>query len=518
MLFSSEQKILLSKLEFTPEQINGELSELDKEGLCKALNTKKRQISLKYHPDKNKGDKTSTTKYLEAIEAYMQLINMEGIQPSIFDTLAPIDFEIPLDCIDFRMEEQIDAHFEKILAEFLSLPDEEDKQRFVRQHQSFLQFVNWLNKNRSIIDHNRVEAFRQVIESPSLYSSIYLKWNELIIKLFAEENLDDITYREAIVFGHYSHILATRKLLSPIKWLSLLVCGLYNAVTTAMLHNVNKLFRSMHQDVLAISSSWHRVFPLLLKIAGFIALITVPMLFMPWSYAMILLSLPLLTRVLFFLANPINQIIRPVSDYFNISSLYVGIAAAILGIFSCLAMTMLATFTSVITILVTLSVVLTILDQIATLVLAKNLYDISPSLGCLFGGIVGLSMVIDLLRGANILPPAVETLPDALLVFLSSLSNLGVDTLACISLINLKEIQSELFSTLPYPQQKAPDCVKQVVNDAAKQALWSHSLFNTCENAEVQNGQKPLPSGNDKGFSGQHQQGNDYSGDQLLLA
>ncbi len=88
------------------------------------------------------------------------MINLEGIRPSIFDYVEPIGFDIPLDCIDSRMEEQVDDYFEILLADFLSFSEPEEKQDFINQHQSFLQFVNWLNKNRNEINQKRVEAFR----------------------------------------------------------------------------------------------------------------------------------------------------------------------------------------------------------------------------------------------------------------------------------------------------------------------------------------------------------------------
>ncbi len=338
----------------------------------------------------------------------------------------------------------------------------------------------------------------------------------MIITLFAEENLDDITYREAIMLGNFSHILVSSKLISPIKWLSLFVCGLYDLITTAMVHYINKWFVSMYHDMQAISSSWYHAFPLLLKLLGFMAVLTVPFMSMPGTYAMMLTSLPLLTRMLFCLANPINQIIRPVSNYFNISSVYVSIAMVMSGILCCAALATLGTSASLTTTLVTLSVVLSILERIATVIFVKNTYDVSPDLGYFVGALIGLSTMLSLIRG-NFLPPAVETLSDALLLFASNLSDLGLTGLGCIFLSNMTDRLSELYTTLPYPKERAPDRVKQAINGVAKKSFWSHSLFNTPVINTVQSDEKPYKSRQEVDSLNESQRNKDFSYRPLLL-
>lgn len=496
MTFTSEQIEHLYQLEFTDIDIKTHLSTLDKDALLSTLSSQKRKLSLQYHPDKHKNNPKLTQRFLKVNEAYDALVKMDGLKPSIFDMVSPVDFDIPLDCIDLRMEEQIEDYLDKIQGQFLSLSSQQEKQDFVDQHQSFLQLVDWLNKNRSVIDSNRLHQFSQLQESPSLWDSIYFDWNQLLVKHFAEENLDDITYREAIMLGHYSHILALRKLISPLKWLSFLTCSLYDLLTITMMHYFALLIRSTYRDLLAIPSSWERVVPFLLNAAALVAVSTIPFLLVPWPYSMLLFTLPLVTRTLYCLANPINQIIRPVSNYFNISPIYAAIAVGLLGAFGSAAFLMLALSASSVTTLVVLSSVLGILDLIATVAIVKKLYEIAPDVAVMMGCVIAVSYLLNLFTGISF-QPSIETLSEALMLFVSSLSNLGMDALCYIGLSKLKDSQSELYTTLPYPEERAPENIKQVVNNAVKKTHWSHTLFNTPINPEVQNEPKPMEHQNE---------------------
>lgn len=479
MQFTEAQRRHLIKLEFSWTEIMA-LSQLDKEEVFKAISKQKKKLSLKYHPDRNNNDPELTKKFLAVTKAYNKLINADEIKPSILDGIAPFDYQIPLNCIDFRIEEQIDNYFENISFAYMSLSSNEDKKKFVKENESFLQFITWLNKHRSVIRQRRDEAFYQVSNAPSLFNILYQDWNKLVIQLFAEENLDDITYREAIALGNLWPILAVRKLLSPLKWLCLIVSGTYNLLTTIPSYFIRKLFKSILDDVSSLSSNWYRIFPFLGKVAVLMAILIIPLLLLPEAPLLVLLSLPLLTRGLFYLANPINHIIRPIAEYFNISVVTVGILTVGLGIAAVAGLSILLSLSSSITLLLVLADILAVSNLLASLVVLKKLYEVTPPLAIILGITQLVSLIIPVDTSA-----VVETLLSSFMLCLSQLSMLGINIMAYKGLSNVKEQSAEVYSTLPLPEQKAPEIVKQVVAQATQKNYWSHSLFNTSENAKV---------------------------------
>lgn len=478
MQFNGSQKALLETLEFSFEEIAA-LSELDKETVFKAVSKQKRKLSLNYHPDKNKNDPQLTQKFLAMTKAYEALINTDEIRPSILDGIPPFDYPIPLDCIDLRIEEQIDDYFEKISFAYSALSAPEAKKNFVKEHESFLQFIIWLNKHRSEIHERRSEAFYQTISEPSLSRTLYQDWNKLVLQLFAEENLDDITYREAIALGNLWPILAVRKLLSPLKWLCFLVFSAYNLLTTVLSHFLTKLFKTILADVKNLFSDWSRILPLIGAVALLVVMFSIPSLLLPVALSQVLLSLPLLTRGLFYLANPINHLIRPIAEYFNISAVPVGILTAGLGIAAGAGLAVLFSFSSIITMLLVLAEILAVTTAISSFAVIKKLYDVAPAIAIILGIIELVSLLMPKV------PTAAETVLEGLMACLPHLSALGINVLAYNRLSNLKERLSDEYSTLPLPEQNASELVKHVVEQATQKKYWSHTLFNTPEQQKV---------------------------------
>lgn len=478
MIFSNSQIKLLRQLEFSREQIINDLSPLDKESFASVLRRQKKQLSLRYHPDRNNGDEQLTQKFLEITHAYDQLIESQNLKPSILDGITPLAYEVPIDCLDFKMEEAIDDYFETITHDYLSLATLEEKQQFVKKNEEFLQFIVWFTKNRSKIHEKRQEAFYQFLQAPSLGDTLYRDWNTLVVQLFAEENLDDITYREAMALGEFSSILATRKLVSPIKWFSLGINGAYNVITAVLAHFSQMLIRSMLKDLeQMMTSHWSSIFPLLLKLVTGIAILTIPCIFLPQSIPILVLLL-LSAKGLFYLANPINQIIRPLADYFKISPLSVGIILGGLGITAVAGLTMFALSSSLILSLLILADIATISGLVVSLLTLKKLYEINPAFAVVLGFAVCCSTGLALLFGAGDVP-AIETLSDALLVFFSEVGMLGFDLLGYKAVSSIKEQAQEVYGSLPFPEQQAPEVVKHVIDTSAQNNNWSHRLFNT---------------------------------------
>ena len=497
MIFTFEQMQYLEQLEFTPEAILN-LSKLNKEDLLRALKLQKNKVALTCHPDKTGDNKELNKKFLTLMEIYPKLVKSLNLQPDILSLITPIDYDIPLDCIDLRMEEQIDAHFETLLSQYRALSSDEERTEFVKKNETFLQFVNWLDKNRSKIHTARTEAFYQFTTAPSLFKKINYEWNTLVTQLFAEENLDDITYREAIALGLFHQILATRKLLSPIKWLCLIVCGLYNLLTTTASHLFNMLLLSINDDLVNISS--FRVITLLMKITLMIGILSLPSLLLPSAVLRTIYSLPLISRTLLCLANPINYIIRPIAEYFNISESKVGFAALALTVAAASALTTLAVTTSLMTTLIVLANIAAILYFISLIAFLKKLYEILPGLSIALGVVMTCTTLITQL----FVPQApIETISEILVTLAAILSNLGINVLGYIVLTNLKEHTSKIYTTMPLPEEAAPDKVKEAMKEASLKNYWSHTLFNTSDQEKTNPAPKPEKSSHSMGFFGQ---------------
>ena len=482
MPFSNRQYQDLVKLEFSNGDIRDKLTALDKSSLIEALNRKKRQVLFKYHPDRTKGNPELTQRFLEVTKAYERLMASEKFKTGIFDYLASDSFiSAPINCLDLRMQEQIDERYEALISQFFLIDDDQEKREFVRQNEFFLQFVKWINDKRSSIEDIRVEAFYDITQESLLTIKVYQEWNKLVVQLFAEENLDDITYREAIALGELGHILALRKLLSPLKWLALLYCGLYNLISTTMEHYLGKVFKSLMEDVQSMRSNWLQVIPLLLKALALTVIIASGAIFLPASVYFTALSLPLLSRVLFYLANPINHMVRSIAKFLNISEGYAGLAMASLAILVAASLLMLSSLGSLIMVLTALTIAMNILSLITNVVFIKQLYELSPSLAVVIGLVLCLSLASDLLLNPLDSVSSPQTVYEVFLSFSVSLSSLGINVLACIFLSNHNNHYAELFTTLPLPEENAPQAVKQVINDNAPKKYWSKHLFNTAE-------------------------------------
>ncbi len=477
MSFTSEQIHYLKALEFLPQEINN-LSELNEKDLLSALNVKRKKVALMYHPDKTGGNEELNNKLVHFMNIYTLFITSLSIETDILKLIPSANYTISPDCIDFRMEEQIDAYFDVLLNQYINMSSDEEKHDLITHNEKFLQWFKWLNEHRLNIHDYRTEAFHHFTVTPSLLKKIEYACNTLVIQLFAEENLDDITYREAIALGLFRHLLVTGKLVSPLKWICLILCGAYNVLTEVATYFYNKLFVSINEDFLNIFSTRYRLITLLMKVTLMIALMGILVYFLPNIVLMTLFSLPLLSRMLFVLANPLNQIIRPIQEYFNISQHYAfGVCGSLIAI-AAIALTTLALCTPLSMTLIILINSVSILSLIASGAVLKKLYELSPSMAIISGTIMACALLITLCFAPASNP---ETIVELVSTFLAQLSSLGVNLLAYIFLDNIKAKTSELYSTMPFPEEAASENVKDAIKDVPLKHSWSHTLFHTPE-------------------------------------
>ena len=472
MSLTSRQIALLRQLEFSQEHIATQLAQLEEKDLFAAIKQQKRKLSLKYHPDKTAEDALLTKKFLEIMAAAEELLNSKSVPSGVLDAIPPFAYSIPLDCIDQRIKEQIDDYFETISLYLNSLPSKKAQQQFIVENQTFFQFVLWLNQHSAEIRKVREEAFYQAVHAPSLLNTLEQNYNKLIIQFFAEENLSDIVYREAIALGDLSSILVLRKLISPIKWLCFIVCSVNDMLTTAFVHWLQGVIRDMSMD---LASSESRVLPLLAKVTGCTGALVLPILMFPNLVVYMLVS-PLLTRGLFYLANPINQVIRPLSEYFNVSQTLIGFTIAGLSVGAVGAVLFLSA--SMIEALLVLTAIVRVLTLIASALVLHKLYEQAPQVAIILGVVMASLTLIQLLIPIEA-EPVFETLASVLLDLLSELSVLGINVLGYQQLSKVKENLSDLYVSLPWPEEAAPEVVKQVVDEVSQKNYWSHTLFNS---------------------------------------
>ncbi|MFJ1268842.1 hypothetical protein ACD661_09770 [Legionella lytica] len=474
MPFTAKQIELLRQLEFSEEQIATQLGQLNDDELSARIKQQKKKLVVKYHPDKTNGDDPLTKKFIAIMEAVDELLKPTQLGFDLLRTIRPFADALPLDCVDLRMKEQIDDYFDSMSHYVHSLSSKHEQQQFIDAHKTFLQFALWLEQHSNEIKAIRGEAFYRTVYEPSLFNTLKQNWYQLIIQFFAEEELNDIVYREAIALGKWDSILASRKLASPIKWLCFMVCSAYDAMTAVLGHWLQASIKDITRDLATLSSDKYRIVPLLLKMAGLISALALPIVLFP-ELTLFMFALPVLVRGLVYLANPINQVIRPLSAYFNLAPIGVGLVSTGMLVGALGGVLLLSG--SMLEVLLVLTSVISILSLIASALFLTKVYEVAPELALILGTLVVSLTLLQFIPVDT--QPAVETITSALIGLFSELSGLGLNVLGYQQLANMKENLSELYIRLPLPEQEAPEVVVQVIGEVCQKNYWSHSLFNS---------------------------------------
>jgi len=270
----------LKILELSPNDLI-DLSDEQKEDKIKS---QFRSMSRRFHPDKNRDDPQATEHFQKINTAYRALCRSNTECHSEIHTFSNHqEIIIPDTAFSLLLEENIEAAFDNLNYQFRMLRSEQEKKEFRDYYGSFLNLAFSLEKKRPSLQAKRAKYFYEHMSAP-FYSRLTYEWRNLIIRLFAEEYLDDFKYRHALATGNFTDILATRKLLSPIK------------VIVALLNTINLFLPISYRVALAIDLFFFH--PSLVKL---------------WiSYISI-------SGFLEFLASPVNNIIRPIAEYSGIS-------------------------------------------------------------------------------------------------------------------------------------------------------------------------------------------------------
>lgn len=471
----------LRTLELQPQ----DLDNLTEEEQKKILRDKWRVLCLRYHPDKSIGFRDQ---YEAVIEAYNRLTSSEQnhYQHDIMCYFTPTDVPIPIEGFDLTQQEGINMAYDALLTQFSNLRSESVKKKFVQYYEPFLNLAISLEKQHDALNHKRSDHFYE--QSQESYKQKYTReWRLLVLRIFAEEYLDDFLYREALGMGNIWPILATRKLLNPLKWIT---CALNTAILFGLYGGQYLLeivikdwfleFLTVYNDT---NRSWYSIAQITLNLLAFSALSLLPFYIMP-SIAFYLMSLPLVWRFLEITASPNSKYIRPCSKLLGHSEKNLSIASmtalGLIAVFSFFNMSMV--LASLPFILSGLNILTSLYMLYSVVKLIKLTYQIQPALA-VFQIILLVAPIF--LQFIFPLPESLgaPTLANLFGRLLSTLSSCTILEIANSKLQDMSAYQGELMEILPLPKEPIRSELKTACLLGYKKAIWSHRLFNTSKDA-----------------------------------
>lgn len=490
MDFSQQQFKDLLTLSFSHQEIES-LKYKPLEKIIKTIRNKKNKLAILYHPDKNNGDINKTNLFLKITEAYERLIKSESLQSNIFSYLVKKEMQLPLDCISFELEEYFDDFFDKINKVFLEL-NHSDKHDFVKKYESFLLLYRWLEKNKTLINKKRVSELYRTHEEPAYNKVVLQHLNTLTLQFFGKENLDDISYREAISLNRFKAVIDVEKILNPFKLAIYLIVASFKFISNSLTFVLNLGLRKGFKFIENSSTESIRIAKTIGFAIAFMTLANLFTSFIPLTLVLKFLSLTIITRFLFFVANPINQIIRPIHEKTNIPKSILAASFVLLTVIPLLLTIKFTTLHFAISSLLFAANTLGIAVLFAQLFLAKKVYESNQAIG-VFLGITTIPALLRAVTGLvfwHLSPPAYLfcTLPQALEVFAAQL---GLLSGVCISINFISYFATKtaaLFVSLPLPETPLENEVKKTIQETNPPKNFSKRLFNTSlKNSEQTN-------------------------------
>ena len=478
MPFSAEA---LQTLELSPRDLENLTEEQQKKKIRKQWSN----LCLRYHPDKNPGH---VAEFDAVMTAYKTLTKVEeNYQHEIEDFLTPEVINIPYHAFDLTQQEGILTSYDHLLLDFSRLRTPSAKKAFATHYAPFLSLGRSLGTQQDVINKNRVDSlFRQMQET--LAQRLKREWRILILRLFAEEFFDDFQYRQALATGNLYPILATAKLLSPIKLLVavinsliLVACCSANYVYQDVLqHIVNDFIRQYGSPQ---NSTLREKLLLAVKILALTGVLALPAYVAP-VWACYAFALPLITRLLELLASPVNQGVRPFAARLNCSPILLTVMTSVAGTLM-LVMGFIHANTVASSLLIIAPWVILILNVYMVynfIQLIRKLYELMPSLA-----IFQIIFLVGSIALQILFPPPVPS-STAVNIFgelLMLLSICSILEIANYQLENRSATAAEMIEKLPLPEEGPIDVSLQEASLLGyKTATWSHRLFNTPKDAE----------------------------------
>lgn len=478
----------LLALELSEEKIQG-LSQEEQQALFRATFLFKSYSCLSLNNQEE--DKAEQKQHAKLIEAYNTVKQYKVTLTDEFNGVVEDDLiDIPLTAFDLLQEEDIIKAYSELLAQYRGINSEVDKVAFIAKYGDFIKLARALEKNTQKIGAQRIKALDRIRYSEPLMSQFTREWRMLIIRLLGEEYLDDFSYRQALASGELWPILATRKLLSPVKLMvAVLNSALLMISTTknfygwklllAFLSQVDEQEKAYKNGVLSI----HKWLLILAELVSFAALLgEFPLVLSP-------LILPdFLIVMLDKLGSPVNAIFKPIAKHTDFPVLGVGfvLSSAVL-----LAGCMLSAMALPSTVALLLCAQLLTLGMLTVLSSSYTETSFFAKFFSLLTWGITLALAVShiCLVIRFLMFPALPPIPGInWLVITTAFSLMNFSAIVYQLLYGFNDTMQEL-EVLPLPAEPVPEAIQKTAAKLSNTARISYRLFNTDSSKNAQNTQ-----------------------------
>lgn len=394
---------------------------------------------------------------------------------------------LPLETFDLLMQNNMLEHYRRLKTEFVHLNTLEAKQRFLIEQGDFIRLAQMMLQSDFLLQSHQRRIAQWMEQKRSLQQILVRDYRELVIRLFGEEQLDDFSYRQALATGDLLPILATRKLLSPVKW----VAALFSCLSILVTNTVSWWYYSNSTPVYLLTHfsrqhvNYHQTGELsAMQIVNLIlqCLVFLSVLKFAIDLAFFGFALGPMASCLEIIASPINQFIRPLAQFLGFSEDQLALFTLGLLALSCTALYVIAP-------LVTVAQVMLAVDWATQLVLIFSMYHYLKLLAAFYEKNPIAGVFLFLLLIANIalqltLPSLTITLSNGylesvLLFFVTLWINSEMSQLEQKVVDDFDEKALLETETLPLPVQNVSHEIQTTVKTTCTEATLSHRFFKT---------------------------------------
>lgn len=440
---TSTKRLHLGALQLTPE----EMEPLSEEAFQDRLKRQWRRLVRIHHPDKT-GEPASSTNFIAIQQAYHAL-SSTSFSETFFNhvrdcPLHVLDYGLTLSTLNLLIQRR------EQLSVSHALLQHDDQKRLEEAYVELINLIRQAEQHTLVLNEQRDKAFFEYSKHPSAWKYWRRKVNECWIRYFAEEELDDLTYREAIAFGDLLSIAAKSKLYNPVKWVGFSA----TLVVLTLAYSLRELAHLLSQRTKLDNTVIFYAFVLL---ECFLSMI------LPVEAEIALFTFPLAIECLRLLANPYNEIFRPLMHrYENNPNTLLRPAIVFIALLG-LASVGYALFA------------LVLASYILRLKLIVNLTETNIALGTAGASLFGYQLFFE-----NLLPALVGGYWQYNSLLLDTLCQTGfyLGTYRVLKVITLED--KALMAELPLPEKHSDDHFKKAWQQGGcNRGLASHRFFNT---------------------------------------
>jgi hypothetical protein len=236
--------------------------------------------------------------------------------------LASHQFYVSANHFNHLLIEQILEKYETISYQLSIINDVEQRQHLIQTYAPFIFLAHHIHLIRPELNQHLLWQIAQQHNQFLFHTHLFCfqEWNKKMLRLFAEELHHDFEYRNAIASGVPLHLLAIRKLLSPIKWLAALNSSVAILIRYAAYLFYKKIYDQSYIEVFRKLWRGH-IFQCLYHIlltSFYLSVLLYPFYLFPNLY-LIVYGNYAIEPLLEFCATPINSWCRPIAEKLSIS-------------------------------------------------------------------------------------------------------------------------------------------------------------------------------------------------------